>query len=28
MGRLGWPRPQKKLCRSTRRPFHQLIQTR
>ena len=26
MGRLGWPRRQKKLCRSTRRSFDQLIQ--
>ena len=26
MGRLGWPKPQKKLCRSTRRPFDELIQ--
>ncbi|MEA2825144.1 MAG: hypothetical protein QOF03_1626 [Alphaproteobacteria bacterium] len=25
MGRLGWPRPRKKLCRSTRRSFDQLI---
>jgi molybdopterin/thiamine biosynthesis adenylyltransferase/nitroreductase len=27
MGRLGWPKPQNKLCRSTRRPFEELIQT-
>ena len=28
MGRLGWPRAQKQLCRSTRRPFDQLMRTR
>jgi sulfur-carrier protein adenylyltransferase/sulfurtransferase len=27
MGRLGWPKPQKTLCRSTRRPFEELIKT-
>ena len=27
MGRLGSPKPQKTLCRSTRRPFEELIQT-
>ena len=26
IGRLGWPRPQKRLCRSTRRSFDQLLQ--
>ena len=26
MGRLGWPRPQRRLSRSTRRPFDQLIE--
>ena len=26
MGRIGWPKPRQSLCRSTRRPFEQLIQ--
>jgi molybdopterin/thiamine biosynthesis adenylyltransferase/nitroreductase len=25
MGRVGWPQPQRSLCRSTRRPFDELL---